>query len=52
MLAKQVKPKVTTLPSYLTFDKFKSTRDVSAAMSFIYCEAETHKIADILPDRR
>ena len=40
------------LPKHLSFDEFKSTKDVDGAMSFIYCDSITHDIIDILPDRR
>ncbi|WP_142351617.1 transposase, partial [Staphylococcus caeli] len=53
IIAQQVKPKISdTLPNHLSFDEFKSTKDVEGAMSFIYCDGITHEILDILPDRR
>ncbi|SCT10046.1 ISL3 family transposase [Staphylococcus caeli] len=53
LIAQQVKPKLSdTLPNHLSFDEFKSTKDVEGAMSFIYCDGETHEILDVLPDRR
>jgi transposase len=27
------------LPKHLSFDEFKSTKDVNGAMSFIYCDS-------------
>jgi len=53
IIAQQVKPKISDiLPNHLSFDEFKSTKDVEGAMSFIYCDGSTHEILDILPDRR
>lgn len=40
------------LPSVLSFDEFKSTRNVDGSMSFIFTDATTGDIVDILPDRR
>lgn len=53
LIAQQVKPKISDiLPNHMSFDEFKSTKDVEGAMSFIYCDGETHEILDVLPDRR
>lgn len=40
------------LPEALCFDEFKATKDCEGAMAFIYCDANTGKIIDILSDRR
>ena len=40
------------LPQAMCFDEFKSTKDADGAMSFIYCDAKTHKILDIVENRR
>lgn len=40
------------LPEVLCFDEFKSTKDINGAMSFIYCDANTSKIIDIVEDRK
>ena len=40
------------LPEVLCFDEFKSTKDADGAMSFIYCDAKTHKIIDIVENRQ
>lgn len=40
------------LPEVLCFDEFKSTKDAAGAMSFIYCDAENHKIIDIVENRQ
>lgn len=41
-----------SLPKHLCFDDFKSVKSVNAAMSFIFMDAKTHKVIDILQDRR
>lgn len=46
------KPNFNILPKYLCFDEFKSTKDTEGAMSFIYCDAKTSKIIDIVGDRK
>lgn len=46
------KPKRNSLPEHLMFDEFKSVKNVSGCMSFMYADAETHKIIDILEDRK
>ena len=40
------------LPESLCFDEFKSTKDADGAMSFIFVDAKTHCIIDVLEDRR
>ena len=40
------------LPETLCFDEFKATKDFQGSMAFIYCDANTGRIIDILPDRR
>lgn len=40
------------LPKALCFDEFKSTKDSDGAMSFIYCDAQTHNIIDIVENRQ
>ena len=40
------------LPEALCFDEFKSTKDTSGSMSFIFADAHTHQIIDIVEDRR
>ena len=40
------------LPPHLCFDEFKSTKDAEGAMSFIFCDSETHKIIDIVENRQ
>lgn len=45
-------PNFNYLPKKLCFDEFKSVKECSGAMSFIFCDAESHKIIDIVEDRR
>ena len=40
------------LPECLCFDEFKSVKSCDGAMSFIYCDAQTGEIIDIVEDRR
>lgn len=40
------------LPEALCFDEFKSTKNADGAMSFIFTDAYTHKVIDIVEDRR
>ena len=47
-----IRKRPTTLPEHLCFDEFKSTRTVKGAMSFIYCDAITHQVVDVVADRR
>ena len=49
---KQFLPDLDYLPKQLCFDEFKSTRDIKGAMSFVYCDADTHKIIDIVENRQ
>lgn len=45
-------PNINSLPTDLMFDEFKSTRDAKGAMSFIFADANTHKIIDIVENRQ
>ncbi|MEK0197883.1 transposase [Tetragenococcus halophilus] len=40
------------LPKHLLIDEFKGTKDCEGAMCFIFSDAKTGKIIDILDDRR
>lgn len=51
-LASIIRHQPTTLPKHLCFDEFKSTKSVKAAMSFIFCDAVTHQVIDIIEDRK
>ena len=46
------KVNINYLPKALCFDEFKSTKDARGAMSFIFCNADTHKIIDIVENRQ
>ena len=43
---------VVDLPESLCFDEFKSVKEATGAMSFIYCNADTGELIDIVEDRR
>ena len=45
-------PKRNYLPRHLCFDEFKSVKESSGAMSFIFCGATTGEVIDIVEDRR
>ncbi len=46
------KPNKRSLPSNLCFDEFKSVKSSKGAMSFIFCNAQTGQVVDIVEDRR
>lgn len=46
------KPNFSYLPPNLCFDEFKSVKSASGAMSFIFCDANSGSIVDIVEDRR
>ena len=41
-----------SLPDHLCLDEFKSVKSSYAAMSFIYCDAKSHRLVDVIEDRR
>jgi len=45
-------PNFNYLPKKLCFDEFRSVKECFGAISFVFCDAESHKIIDILEDRR
>lgn len=45
-------PDPNYLPAHLMFDEFKSTKDAKGAMSFIFADADTHQIIDIVENRQ
>jgi transposase len=47
-----IKPNFNYLPEYLCFDEFKSVKSCDGAMSFLFCDAQTGKIINIIEDRR
>ncbi|NEW62767.1 hypothetical protein GMA11_05120 [Granulicatella sp. zg-ZJ] len=42
----------TQLPHHLCFDEFKSVKSSDSTMSFIYCDALTHQLIDVVHDRK
>ena len=42
----------SSLPEHILMDEFKSVKNVSGSMSFIYVDALTHRIIDIVENRR
>lgn len=45
------RPDFDSLPESLCFDEFKSTKNAKVAMSFIFCDAATHQLIDIVENR-
>lgn len=41
-----------SLPEHMMMDEFKSVKNVVGSMSFIFADAQTHRIVDIVEDRR
>ncbi|MBL1228610.1 ISL3 family transposase, partial [Enterococcus sp. BWB1-3] len=41
-----------SLPEVLCFDEFKSVKNVSAAMSFVMMDGQSHQLLDIAPNRQ
>ena len=39
------------LPEHLMMDEFKSVKNVTGKMSFIYADAVSHRIVDVVADR-
>ena len=40
------------LPEHLCFDEFKSVKSSDSNMSFIFCDSTTHKLVDVVRDRK
>lgn len=40
------------LPEHLSFDEFKSVKEAAGAMSFIFSNAQTHEVIDIIENRQ
>ena len=49
---KSFKRKLNYLPRNLCFDEFKSVKAAKGSMSFIYCNADTGELINIVEDRR
>lgn len=45
-------PDHSKLPTHLMFDEFKSTRDAKGSMSFVFADASSHQIVDIVENRQ
>ncbi len=45
-------PKTDFLPENLLFDEFKSTKNIKGKMSFLYVNADTNEIIDIVENRQ
>lgn len=43
---------VSSLPDHLSFDEFKSVNSVKFSMRFIYCDALTHRVVDVVANRQ
>lgn len=43
---------LSSLPDHLSWDEFKSVKSVDFSMSFVYCDAVTHRIVDIVASRK
>lgn len=41
-----------SLPKHILMDEFKSVKQVDSAMSFIFCDTTSHKIIEIVRDRK
>ena len=41
-----------SLPEHLSFDEFKSVKEAAGAMSFIFSNARTHEVMDIIENRQ
>lgn len=49
---KALEPSRFYLPEHLSFDEFKSVREAEGAMSFIFTNARTHDVIDIVENRQ
>ncbi len=41
-----------SLPEHLSMDEFKSVKNVDAAMSFLFIDAQTHEVIDVIENRQ
>lgn len=53
-IIKDLEPSLNSnsLPEHLSFDEFKSVKEAEGAMSFIYSDARTHDLINIIEDRQ
>ncbi|MGO1476570.1 ISL3 family transposase, partial [Alkalibacterium gilvum] len=49
---KALEPSRFELPEHLSFDEFKSVKEAAGSMSFIFTDAQTHDIIDIVENRQ
>ena len=49
---KTLEPSRFQLPEHLSFDEFKSVKEAAGSMSFIFTNAQTHDIIDIVENRQ
>ena len=47
-----LRPKYLYLPRHLSIDEFKSVKNVSGAMSFLFMDATNHRLIDIVENRQ
>lgn len=47
-----LEPNNQELPQHLSIDEFKSVKDVSGAMSFLFINASTHRLTDVVENRQ
>lgn len=50
-VAEPLTPNYLYLPQHLSIDEFKSVKNVSGAMSFLFLDAQNHRLIDIVEDR-
>lgn len=51
-ISEPLAPNHIYLPQHLSIDEFKSVRNVSGAMSFLFLDAQNHRLIDVVEDRR
>ncbi|WP_192988525.1 ISL3 family transposase [Carnobacterium mobile] len=51
-VAETLEPNKQELPQHLSIDEFKSVKDVSGAMSFLFINALTHQLTNVVENRQ
>ena len=51
-VGKSLETKQAYLPEHLSIDEFKSVKQVSGAMSFLFIDSSTHRVVDIVENRQ
>ena len=51
-IGENMKPNYNYLPEHLSMDEFKSVKNVDAAMSFLFIDAQTHDVIDVIENRQ